>query len=130
MPQQLLAEPQTTRKGLSGAYIKCFFDRLLTDTGLQKGAVIRKANIPRTYGYQIMGGTRIAKRDYYIAIAIAMSLDLTTTQRLLAITGGGVLYQPLKRDAAIISAIEQGYDRWELHELLRARSLPPLGAGK
>jgi hypothetical protein len=126
MSQQLLTKAQACGRDLSSVYTGRFFERLFTKTGLRKSSVIRQANISRSYGYQIIDGSRIAKRDYYIAIAIAMNLDLATTQWLLAITETGVLYRPLKRDAAIIFAIQHGYDHWELYELLRALKLPPL----
>jgi hypothetical protein len=126
MPQELLTKPQACGRDLSGVYTGRFFNKLFATTGLQKSSVIRQANISRSYGYQIIDGTRIAKRDYYIAIALAMRLDLATTQWLLAITETGVLYRPLKRDAAIIFAIQHGYDRLKLYGLLRALKLSPL----
>jgi hypothetical protein len=56
--------------------IRVFFDALLEQTGQKKSEVIRKANLARTYGYQLMEGRRLGKRDYYLQIALAMSLDL------------------------------------------------------
>jgi hypothetical protein len=109
--------------------IGCFFDRLLTWTGMRRSDVIRKANISRTYGFQILNGTRVAKRDYYLAIAIAMQLDLDTTQWMLAICGVGVLYEPIRRDAAIIIAIQNGYDSYRLYDLLCTHNLAPLDTG-
>ena len=66
--------------------IRAFFDELLYETGQKKSEIIQKSNISRTYGYQLMEGRRKGKRDYYILIAIAMGLDLKTTQRMLAVT--------------------------------------------
>jgi hypothetical protein len=96
---------------------------------MRRSDVIRKANISRTYGFQILNGTRVAKRDYYLAIAIAMHLDLNTTQWMLAICGVGVLYEPIRRDAAIITAIQDSYDNYRLYNLLCARNLTPLETG-
>jgi len=109
--------------------IRNFFDELFLQTGLSRSAVIRDANISRTYGYQIMDGTRIGKRDYYLAIAFAMRLDLTTTQRMLAVTSCGPLHAIVKRDAAFIYAIYHGYDSLELYEFLIRVNLPPLDTG-
>jgi hypothetical protein len=96
---------------------------------MRRSDVIRKANISRTYGFQIFNGTRIARRDYYLAIAIAMHLDLDTTQWMLAICGVGVLYEPIRRDAAIITAITNGYDSCGLYRLLCTHKLTPLDTG-
>ena len=109
--------------------IRDFFDELFLQTGHARSAVIRDANISRTYGYQIMDGTRIGKRDYYLAIAFAMHLDLTTTQRMLAVTSSGTLHALIKRDAAIIFAINHGYDNFQLYEFLTQLDLPPLDTG-
>ncbi len=109
--------------------IRAFFDDLLTQTGQKKSEVIRKANLSRTYGYQIMEGRRLGKRDYYLLIAIAMSLDLKTTQRMLAVTHSGALHPLIKRDAAIIFAINHGYDIIDTYEFMRTLQLAPLDDG-
>jgi hypothetical protein len=109
--------------------IRDFFDQLFLETGLQRSAVIRDANISRTYGYQIMDGTRIGKRDYYISIAFAMGLDLKTAQRMLSLTDCGRLYPLLKRDAAIIFALNRSFDTSKLHGFLLELDLAPLDTG-
>lgn len=106
--------------------IRTFFDELLTVKKTSKSAVIRSANIPRTYGYQILGGTRIAHRDYYLRIAIAMGLDLRTTQRLLAITRSGGLHPLIKRDAAVIFALNHHYDIIQTYDFMLKLGLQPL----
>ena len=109
--------------------IKNFFDELLTETGQKKGEVIRKANLSRTYGYQLMEGRRRGKRDYYLLIALAMGLDLKTTQRLLSVTQSGPLHPLIKRDAAVIFAINHGYDIVETYTFMSSLGLPPLDDG-
>lgn len=109
--------------------IRDFFDELFLRTGQSRSAVIRDANISRTYGYQIMDGTRVGKRDYYLSIAFAMGLDLTTTQRMLAVTSNGPLHALIKRDAAIIFALNHNYDSMRLYEFMLELDLPPLDTG-
>ncbi|MCL1847989.1 MAG: hypothetical protein FWF91_08545 [Coriobacteriia bacterium] len=123
------AFPDGDNPGFLDPDIRDFFDELFLATGLARSAVIRDANISRTYGYQIMDGTRISKRDYYLAIAFAMRLDLTTTQRMLAVTSSGALHALIKRDAAIIFAINHGYNNLQLYEFLVKLGLPPLDTG-
>ena len=106
--------------------IRIFFDRLLERMSMKKSDVIRNANIARTYGYQIFDGTRIADRDYYLRIAIAMKLDLRTVQRMLAVTRTGGLHSLIKRDAAIIFAINNGYDNIKTYDFLLRLGLPAL----
>ena len=109
--------------------IRDFFDELFFERGLQRSDIIRKAGISRTYGYQIMDGTRVGKRDYYLSIALAMKLDLRMTQRLLAVTKSGGLHPLIKRDAAVIFAINHGYDNDRLYAFLIELELDPLDTG-
>lgn len=109
--------------------IKNFFDDLLNKTGQKKSDVIRNANISRVYGYQLMEGRRRGKRDYYLLIALAMSLDLKLTQRMLSVTQCGALHPLIKRDAAIIFAINHGYDISATYDFMCSLGLPPLEDG-
>ena len=103
-----------------------FFDEVFRQRQLVRANVIRDAGISRTYGYQIFDGTRIGGRDYYLSVAIAMKLDLRTTQRMLAVTRSGGLHPLIKRDAAIIFAINHGYNNHRLWELMTKLGLEPL----
>lgn len=109
--------------------IRQFFDDLLEETGQKKGDVIRKANLSRTYGYQLMEGRRRGKRDYYLLLALAMSLDLKTTQRMLSVTRCGPLHPLIKRDAAVIFSINHGYDIMQTYSFMSSLGLEPLDDG-
>ncbi len=109
--------------------VRAFFDGLLAETGQRKSEIIRKANLPRAYGYQLMDGRRRGKRDYYLLIALSMSLDLKTTQRMLSVAQCGSLHPLIKRDAAVIFAINHGYDSIRAYELMCSLGLPPLDDG-
>lgn len=109
--------------------IRAFFDDLFEKSGQRKSDVIRRANLARSYAYQIMEGRRLGKRDYYISIALAMSLDLQTTQRMLAVTRSGSLHPLIKRDAAIIFAINHGYDFDKTYDFMCRLHLAPLDVG-
>ena len=109
--------------------IRVFFNALLEETGQKKGDVIRKANLSRTYGYQLMEGRRRGKRDYYLLIALAMSLDLKTTQRMLSVAQCGSLHPLIKRDAAVIFAINHGYDIIRTYSFMSSLGLAPLDDG-
>lgn len=109
--------------------IRAFFDELLAASEQRRSDVIRRANISRSYGYQIMEGRRLGKRDYYLAIALALSLDLSAAQRMLAVTRCGSLHPLIKRDAAIIFAINHGYSLEKTYDFMCELGLPPLDTG-
>ena len=76
-----------------------------------------------------MEGRRKGKRDYYFLIALAMSLDLKTTQRMLSVTQCGPLHPLIKRDAAVIFAINPGYDVLQTYSFMTSLGLAPLDDG-
>ena len=88
----------------------------LTRAGMSPSAWIEAADISRSYGYQILRGERVA---------LALKLSLKETQRLLAISGCGALYPKVRRDAAVIFALNQGMSLLEAENLLS--SLPERG---
>jgi hypothetical protein len=130
MEQQLKGETFPTDWGdFLDDDIRDFFTALLEKTKQKKSDVIRKANIARTYGYQLMEGRRLGKRDYYISIALAMSLDISDTQRMLAVTHCGALHPLIKRDAAVMFAVNNKYDCDKLYDFLCELGLTPLDVG-
>lgn len=121
--------PDTEWANFLDTDIRDFFDELFLEQGCQRSDIIKKAGISRTYGYQIMDGSRVGTRDYYLSIALAMKLDLRITQRLLAVTRSGGLHPLIKRDAAIIFAINNGFDNDKLYAFLKELKLEPLNTG-
>ena len=77
----------------------------------------------------MLDGSRIGKNDYYLSIAIAMGLDLSTTNRLLALTKSGGLHPLIKRDAAVIFGINHGFDNDRLYYFMVDLGLEPLDTG-
>jgi len=109
--------------------IRAFFDELFEKTDQKKSDVIRKANLSRTFAYQLMDGKRLGNRDYYLNIALAMSLDMKTTQRMLAVTHSGGLHPLIKRDAAVMFAINHRYSIEQTYDFMEKLGVPPLKTG-
>lgn len=83
---------------------------------------IADVNISKSYGYQILRGERIPGRDIILRTALALQLSLKETQRLLAVGSCGALYPKVRRDAAVIFALNQKMTILETEDLLS--SLP------
>ena len=98
--------------------VVAFFEEMMLKYKIDKSEVILRADIDRSYGYQILRGARYASRDNYIRIAIAFGFDLNDTQLLLNITQTNPLYVRIKRDAAIAYCIERHYTLASAQELL------------
>lgn len=117
----------TNRKDLFLAQdIESFFNELLSTKGMTKSEVILHSNIDSDYAYDILAGRCIAKRDYYLCLAVAMQLDKHTTQRMLAIVGTESLSLINRRDAAIVFALNHGYDCMQTDEFMAREKLRPL----
>ncbi len=91
----------------------------LIQTGeLSKSEVISRSLIERTYGYQIINGTKKAGRDKIIALCMAADMELDEVQRGLEIGKEGILYPRDPRDSLIIYAVNHHYTVRRLNDLL------------
>ncbi|MGN1187786.1 MAG: helix-turn-helix domain-containing protein [Lachnospiraceae bacterium] len=104
-----------------------YLKKLCEEKGLLPEAVIKKAQIDRTYGHQIINGTRIPSRDKLIQLAFGFGLSLDETQKLLKTAGKSILYAKIKRDAACIYGISHKLGMIEMQELLASIDVPLLG---
>lgn len=68
--------------------------------------IIRKLNVERCYGYQLLNGKRVPTRIQLVKIALLLKLTLDETQKLLRAAGKEVLYARNLTDAKIIHVIE------------------------
>lgn len=95
--------------------------------GLIPERAIFRAQIDRTYGHQLFNGTRRPSRDKVLQLAVGMGLTVEETQQLLQSAGKSPLYPRLKRDAALIFCLKNGYDMMAAQELLSQYGLLLLG---
>ncbi len=75
---------------------------------LEAGELWRAAQIPRSYGYNILSGVRKPRRDKVLALCLALNLSCEETQRVLKVAGAGALYPRRQRDAVIMFSLRKG----------------------
>jgi len=114
-------EDDTVEKTFAG-----YISYMIREKKMSKAEVISRSLISRTYGYQIIDGTRNANRDKIIAMCIATELSLEETQRGLEIAKEGILYPRDPRDAIIIYAVNNGITVRQLNSQLIEADLPIL----
>jgi hypothetical protein len=95
---------------------------ILTNARMSAPEWITSVNISKSYGYQVLRGERTPGRDIILRTALALQLSLKETQRLLAVGDCGALYPKVRRDAAVIFALNQKMTLLETEDLLS--SLP------
>ena len=85
-------------------------EKYMSEKNIQRSELIRRLNLERTYGYQILNGTRLPTRVHIIKIGLVLELALDEIQRLLKIGGKEVLYVRNITDARAIYAIEHHFN--------------------
>ena len=103
-----------------------YLNHLLDVSGIKKSELFRKAQIERSYGYQILKGTRIPSRNKVLALALSLSLSLDDTNRLLSLSNNGSLYANVRRDSLIIYCLIHHASVIETNELLSRYHYPIL----
>ncbi len=94
---------------------------------LEAGELWRAAQIPRSYGYNILSGVRKPRRDKVLALCLALNLSCEETQRVLKVAGAGALYPRRQRDAVIMFSLRKGLSVMDTNILLDEFSQEPLG---
>ena len=95
-----------------------FFCYICEKKHITKSELIKKADIDRTYGYQIFDGRKNPSRDKILRLCLAAKLDLKETKRALEIGKVAQLYPKEVRDSIIIFAINNKISIIETNELL------------
>jgi len=121
--------PGESYNGQPAPDIKSLFDSFIEGRGLKRSDVIARSNIPRAFAYQIMKGERKGRRDYVIALALAMRLGEGDIQHLLHASGHNQLHPKIKRDAAILFSVNHNYDLSQCWWFLQSLGLAPIDTG-
>lgn len=87
-------------------------DKHMKSKGISKAELIKKMNIDRNYGYQLLNGTRIPKRDHIIQIGLLLEADIDQLQELLKAADRKPLYVRNIFDARVFYALsnKMNYD--------------------
>ena len=118
------------RQGRTGPTCAQVLQELLNQAGVSAPEWIAAADISKSYGYQVLRGERIPGRDILLRTALVLRLSLKEAQRLLAVGGCGALYPKIRRDAAVIFALNQKMSLLETEDLLASLPERSLYAGE
>lgn len=87
--------------------------------------IISASGIERSYFYHILSGQKMPGRNIILRICLCMSATLTETNQLLRLAHQGILYAKIRRDAAIIFAIEKRFTMQQTNDfLIKEHELP------
>ncbi len=90
--------------------IHILINKYIAEKKLSHADVIRKLNVERSYGYQLLNGKRVPTRLHIIKLGLIFRLELDEMQKLLKAAGKEILYARDLTDAKVIYAIEHKFD--------------------
>ncbi len=90
--------------------IHILINKYMVEKDIPHTEIIRKLNVERSYGYQLLNGKRVPRRDQIIKIGIILKLDLTDLQQMLKVAGKPILYAKNVKDARVIYSVEHGLE--------------------
>lgn len=86
--------------------LKIFLNDCMERVGISRADLIWVLGMDRSYGYQILNGTRIPTRECLIRIGLLLGLSVEDFQRMLNIAGRPSLYVKNMFDAKVFYAIK------------------------
>lgn len=98
-------------------------NRYIDDKNLSKADVIRKLNIDRNYGYQILKGSRIPTRNCLLQLSLILGLDEAQISDLLRLAGKTPLYVRNVVDARVFYAVNHNMDYFEAIDFIWGGSI-------
>lgn len=103
-----------------------YLKTIMHNRNIKKSELIEKANLHRTYGYQILNGKKHPSRDKVLQLAITLQCNLEECNRLLTLAGYHILYAKNRRDSILIFSISRNLSLFEIEEYLEEYGQPLL----
>ena len=102
-----------------------FLYKLMEKYKITSKDVISSSGIERSYFYHILSGQKTPGRNIILRISLCISATLSETNQLLRLANQGPLYAKVRRDAAIIFAIEKKFTMQQTNDfLIKEHELP------
>ena len=102
-----------------GRYLNSLIDR----TNVNKGTLLKKINLSKSFFYEVLGGKKLPGRNNFIQFMIALDQPFSECQAALKACGYNPLYARNRRDAIIIYCIENQKCLAEVNILLESQNM-------
>lgn len=113
---------ETDTKQLHDYILKICYEK-----GYEKSDIIKRADIDKTYGYQILNGSRKPSRDKILQLCVGNSFTLVQTNKALTIANCGILYAKNPRDSIIIYSLNNSLSLIDTNIILDEHGYESLG---
>lgn len=118
---------EENRDGLITPRLCYYLAELCRQREVTPSEVVLRADMDKSYGYQLFNGTRKPSRDKLLQLAFGLGLSVEETQDLLKIAGKSLLYPKFMRDAAIMHCLHEGKQIDFMQQVLGELGLTRLG---
>ncbi len=98
-------------------------NKYIDEKALSKAEVIRKLNIDRNYGYQILKGSRIPTRNCLLQLSLMLELNESQISDLLRLAGKSPLYVRNVVDARVFYAVNHHMEYFEALDFIWGGSI-------
>lgn len=96
-----------------------YLNQIIRNNKISKAELVSKSGLSKSYAYALLSGERKpSTRNRVISLAFCVNATLDETQNLLAFSEFHILSPKVQRDSAVIFALEQGLDYYQLLDLL------------
>lgn len=99
-------------------------NKYIDDKKITKADIIRKLNIDRNYGYQILKGARIPTRNCLLQLSLILGLDVEQISYLLQLAGKTPLYVRNIVDARVFYAVNHRMEYFDAIDFIWGGSVP------
>lgn len=97
-------------------------NQYIAEKKMTKAEVVRTLNVARTYGYQILNGTRPVTRNILIRISLILRLDTDQINYLLRLAEKPQLYVRNDVDARVFYAVKHNMEYFDAMDFIWGRS--------
>ena len=100
--------------------------KMIQERGLTPKDIIITSGIDRSYFYHILSGVKMPGRNMVLRIGFCLHVNLNEMNHLLTLAGTNSLYPKIRRDAALIYAIQHKFTMEQANDLLLSEREEPL----
>ncbi|MGL4335811.1 MAG: helix-turn-helix domain-containing protein [Turicibacter sp.] len=104
-----------------------YIDSIRSSKDIKKSVLIEQSDIHRTYGYQILNGTKSPSRDNILKLCIGGCFTVEETNKALTLSGYNKLYAKDKRDSLLIFTLNKQFNLIDTNLFLDRYHHEPLG---
>lgn len=83
---------------------------IMEKKGVSRAELIKRLDLDRSYGYQLLNGTRPPTRNHVIQMGLLLGLDIDSFQKLMKTAKKKPLYVRDLFDARVFFAVKHGMD--------------------